>query len=162
MSVASWCSTYFVTFCALFVYGPFCHGDLKLDISTLLTTLIFLTSLQFILNTCVIFINYNIFSYNWKCIYLYLILHLLNRVYWINIEILKVALIADLHYGCYEYYFTRSHAKRAFALKLDGCLLCCFTIEFITVPCFKVSKIICKHLEGLKPVMHNNIVTWQK
>ena len=41
MPVASWCSTCFccsVCFVCLFVYGPFCHGAFKLDMSTLFTT----------------------------------------------------------------------------------------------------------------------------
>ena len=33
----------------LFLYGPFCHGVLKLDLSTLFTTFFLRTSLQFIL-----------------------------------------------------------------------------------------------------------------
>jgi len=49
MSVSSWCSTCF--FCCsvyLFVYRPFCHGALKIDMSTLFTTFFLWTSLQFI------------------------------------------------------------------------------------------------------------------
>ena len=39
MSVASWCSMCFcVVLCVWVLYGPFCHGALKLDISTLFTT----------------------------------------------------------------------------------------------------------------------------
>jgi len=39
----------FVLFCVFFVYGPFCHVALKLDMSTLFTTIFLWTSLQFIL-----------------------------------------------------------------------------------------------------------------
>jgi len=39
----------FVSFCVLVLYGPFCHGALKLDISTLFTTFFIWSSLQFIL-----------------------------------------------------------------------------------------------------------------
>ena len=51
MSVASWCSKCFcVVLCVGFLYRPFCHGVLKLDISTLFTTFCLWTSLQFILS----------------------------------------------------------------------------------------------------------------
>jgi len=42
-----------VLFCILVLYGPFCHGVLKLDISTLFTTFCLWTSLQFKLFICV-------------------------------------------------------------------------------------------------------------
>ena len=42
MSVASCCSMW------MFLYGPFCHGALKLDMPTLFTTFFLLTSLQFL------------------------------------------------------------------------------------------------------------------
>ena len=39
MSVAFWCSTcFYVVLYVGFLYRPFCHGALKLDIYTLLTT----------------------------------------------------------------------------------------------------------------------------
>ena len=44
ISVASWCST------CWFVYVQFCHGSLKLDMSTLFTTFFLWTSLQFMLS----------------------------------------------------------------------------------------------------------------
>ena len=47
MSVASLYTACFVMFCA-FLYGPFCHGAHKLDLSTLFTTFFLLTSLPFI------------------------------------------------------------------------------------------------------------------
>jgi len=49
MSVASWCSTCFLC-CSvfLFVYGPFRHGALKLDMSTLFTTFFLWTSIYII------------------------------------------------------------------------------------------------------------------
>jgi len=40
MSVASKCSTCFCVVMCLFLYVPFCHGALKLDISTLFTTFV--------------------------------------------------------------------------------------------------------------------------
>ena len=43
---------FYVFFCrsmCWFLYGPFCHGALKLDISTLFTTFFLCTSLQFML-----------------------------------------------------------------------------------------------------------------
>jgi len=38
----------FVMFCVFVLYGPFCHGGLKLDTSILLTTIFLWQSLQFI------------------------------------------------------------------------------------------------------------------
>ena len=37
----------FILFCVLALYGPFCHGALKLDISTLFATFFLRTSLSF-------------------------------------------------------------------------------------------------------------------
>jgi len=48
MSVASLYTPCFVMFC-VFLYGTFCHGAHKLDLSTLLTTFFLWTSLPFIL-----------------------------------------------------------------------------------------------------------------
>ena len=48
MSVASLYTQCFVMFC-VFLYGPFCHGAHKLDLSTLFTTFFLWTSLPFIL-----------------------------------------------------------------------------------------------------------------
>jgi len=48
MSVASLYTPCFVMFC-VFLYGPFCHGAHKLDLSTLFTTFFLWTSLPFIL-----------------------------------------------------------------------------------------------------------------
>jgi len=48
MSVASLYTSCFVMFC-VFLYGPFCHGAHKLDLSTLFTTFFLWTSLPFIL-----------------------------------------------------------------------------------------------------------------
>jgi len=48
MSVASLFTPCFVMFC-VFVYGPFCHGAHKLDLSTLFTTFFLWTSPPFIL-----------------------------------------------------------------------------------------------------------------
>jgi len=49
MSVASLYTPCFVMFC-VFLYGPFCHGTHKLDLSTLFTTFFLWTSLPFILS----------------------------------------------------------------------------------------------------------------
>jgi len=49
MSVASLFTPCFVMFC-VFLYGPFCHGAHKLDLSTLFTTFFLWTSLPFIFN----------------------------------------------------------------------------------------------------------------
>jgi len=50
VSVASWCSTCFLCRSVCWIlYGPFCHGALKLDISKLFTPFFLWTSLQFIL-----------------------------------------------------------------------------------------------------------------
>ena len=48
MSVASLFTTCFVMFCVI-LYGPFCHGAHKLDLSTLFTTFFLWTSPPFIL-----------------------------------------------------------------------------------------------------------------
>ena len=48
MSVASLYTPCFVMLC-VFLYGPFCHGAHKLDLSTLFTTFYLWTSLPFIL-----------------------------------------------------------------------------------------------------------------
>jgi len=42
------CVLFCFCFCVFVLYGPFCHGGLKLDISTLLTTIFLWQSLQFI------------------------------------------------------------------------------------------------------------------
>jgi len=47
VSVASLCAPCFVVFC-VFLYGPFCHGAHKFDLSTLFTTFFLWTSLPFI------------------------------------------------------------------------------------------------------------------
>jgi len=49
MSVASLFTPCFVMFC-VFLYGPFCHGAHKLDLSTLFTTFFLWTSPPFILS----------------------------------------------------------------------------------------------------------------
>jgi len=54
MSVASLYTPCFVMFC-VFLYGTFCHGAHKLDLSTLFTTFFLWTSLPFILLICVCF-----------------------------------------------------------------------------------------------------------
>ena len=48
ISVASLYTPCFVKFC-VFLYGPFCHGAHKLDLSTLFTTFFLWTSLSFII-----------------------------------------------------------------------------------------------------------------
>ena len=47
MSVASLYTACFVMFCVL-LYGPFCHGAHKLDLSTLFSTFVLWTSLSYI------------------------------------------------------------------------------------------------------------------
>ena len=49
----------FVMFC-VFLYGPFCHGAHKLDLSTLFTTFFLWTSLPFILLSDSYFINMHV------------------------------------------------------------------------------------------------------
>jgi len=49
-----------VVFTVNIMYGPFCHGALKHDISTLFTTFLVWTSLQFILNRYSIAVNLNL------------------------------------------------------------------------------------------------------
>jgi len=65
MSVASFYTQCFVMFC-VFLYGPFCHGAHKPDLSTLFTTFFHCTSLPFIFSTAFVkvYLNKNnCFSY---------------------------------------------------------------------------------------------------
>ena len=53
MSDVSSCSACFVLFCVCYsLYESFCHGALEIDMSTLFTTFVLCTSLQFILHVC--------------------------------------------------------------------------------------------------------------
>jgi len=48
----------------LFLYGPFCYGALKLDMSTFFTTFFLWTSLQFILKTIPVYRATHLYMYN--------------------------------------------------------------------------------------------------